>query len=67
MIYISLYLSKMGKPVSKVIEDFVSGFEKTSTQRIYRGHLNTFFKNISLETGVLTRFYGHLINQLFIF
>lgn len=30
----------------KEIENFVLSFEKASTQRIYRGHLNTFFENI---------------------
>jgi integrase len=35
--------------MTKEIETFLSGFEKPSTQRIYRGHLNTFFENIKAD------------------
>jgi integrase len=35
--------------MSKIIESFVKGFEKPSTQRQYRAHLNTFFENLNIE------------------
>jgi len=35
--------------MTKEIETFLLGFEKPSTQRIYRGHLNTFFQNIKAD------------------
>lgn len=37
----------MGK--ANIIEEYLADFEKTSTKRIYRGHLNNFFEYLEVE------------------